>query len=150
MPLSSRSVLRWVALSACMVAVACTPADPAKAYIEATSEAECRVLAKADENRRRQALRSQASSGNWLADAIGRGVGAGVTEAQITSALNACIARVSGVSTQVDINGQPAPRRGVNYRAEILGGALGPSQASAGCVQGGGTFQRGTLLCPGN
>ena len=134
-----------------LLSMAACATDPFQAYPEAQSVRECEVLAKADENARERALRYQGSSGNWLADAIAGGVGAGVIEAEIGRNLEGCVARVSGAvpANQPGAPDQPntpvatAPRTLTSQRSPQ------PSNASFECEPGKGAFQKGTLICPG-
>ncbi|MEO0486202.1 MAG: hypothetical protein AAF092_09850 [Pseudomonadota bacterium] len=137
--------MRSVPLSATMIGTltlsACA-SDPLQAYPEAQSARDCEVLAKADENARRRAVQSQPSSGNWIADLLAGGVGAGVIEAEISRNLDGCLSRVGGQPVQA--TGQSAP------------GAFQPAaapvafSATQGCVPGAGVMQKGSLLCPGH
>lgn len=67
---------------------------PENAYPEAQNARECEVLYQADQRRTRQAQATTTSSGNALADAIGRGIGKGVSESILTNRYQTCLMRV--------------------------------------------------------
>lgn len=126
-----------VALSGCAV-------NPENAYPEATNARECQVLYEADVRQREQSVRSTPSSGNWLADAIGGGVGAGIIEGQTNALLAYCLERVG--ASPAEIQSLPS----ISTPTTPAPAVTPVPTAGPLCLPGAGIMVRGDMYCVGN
>jgi len=120
--------------------------SPETAYPTATSAQECQTLHTADVRATNQRLAANTgSSGNWLADAIGSGLGKGVAESSTNTRLALCLERVGGSPIAVSApSGGLAPLPSSQPTTTTR-----PTESFPRCVSGNGVMVRGDGYCVG-